>query len=180
MKMLISILMIFLYLSAFASAAPETQDEVDIIEFIDCKWYNVWCQFKKSIINSGYESQENQYISLQTILNGAELIKTENFDALVVDLNLFMLDMLALYFQVLAAILLFKMMFSGGDVYKTAQTKDDFMNLMKSILLIIILPMLIILANDFFIQVNQAFISNDNFGFNSLSVCTCLVRGIKR
>lgn len=164
MKKILMLLIMFLYLSPFlVHAAEPPQEDVDIVEFIECKWYNLWCQVKKSVINSAYESQESQYISLQTIIGGAELIKTENFDDLIVELNLFMLDMLALYFQIRASFLLFRMMFSGGDVYETSKTKDEFMNIIKSILLITILPMLIIIANDFFIQTNQVFMSNNDF-----------------
>lgn len=164
MKKILSFIMIFLFLSPLIIYAEEPeQEDVDIIEFIECKWYNLWCQVKKSVINSAYESQESQYISLQAIIGGAELIKTENFDDLIVDLNLFVLDLLKLYFQVRGSFLLFRLMFSGGDVYETTKTKEEFMNIMKSIVLITILPMLIIIGNDFFIQVNQVFISNNDF-----------------
>lgn len=155
---LILVLLILLFSQAYAN-----QESVEIFELVKCNMFDFFCKMEKSVVNSAYGMQEANYLMINSTFTNINAIQVLDHDPFIRDLNQFFIEIIKIVFYGFFLYIFFSFMTTGGNLYNEIKAKENLSNLLKGMLIIAFLPFIMIFVNDFFYQLNLAFISNTNF-----------------
>ena len=166
-KYILLLLLLFSIIPGVFSVTPEqTQDDVDIVDFVDCPIYKPSCTFKKWLLSGAYDNQEESLLAFENMFNSINKLETENFSPEILALNLFVLDIISY----LLLFWFFKIMLSsqstGGNLHKINRLEESINNFIKVCLLFFFVAIFILFIHDFFYQINKYYIYS--FDYKSL------------
>lgn len=165
MKRFLSFLFLIIFLSSnivYAETEP-IQEDVPIYDLVKCNMFDFWCKFEKYVMNSAYGMQETNYAMINSTFSNVNSIQVLEHDPFIKDLNKFFMNIIHVIYELFFIYVFWSFMTTGGNLYKEIKAKENFANLLKGMVMIALLPLIIVFANDFFYQLNMVFISSSNF-----------------
>ena len=158
---LLFIVLSFLFIPGVFAEEP-AQEDVDIVEFIDCPFYNMWCKFKKSTLKSAYEYQETNYNVIQESMTGADLIQVTEFDSFHKDMHKFGKQLLKIYYMLWGVVIVILLISSFASPIRQMIAEEHLKKFSISIALMTVAPIVIVLINNFFFQFIKLFLMDVN------------------
>lgn len=165
MKKLIQIIFLILILSSsvvYAETEP-SQEDIPIFDLVKCNMFDIGCKIDKWVLNSAYGMQETNYAMINSTFANLNAIQVLDHEPFIRDLNKFFMNIIHILYELFFIYVFWSFMTTGGNLYKEIKAKENFANLLKGMVMIALLPLIIVFANDFFYQLNMVFINSSNF-----------------